>query len=279
MPPDSSSTAKFSLELEGVPETMLWPLWCRAAETRRFNSILHDPMSALLVDHIDYDFFRRFGFPAAFLAIRARVSDELIRAYLERRPNDGVVVALGEGLETQLWRSGTGAARWISVDVEEASAVRRRLLPNHPSQRLVASSALDPSWMDDVPEGASPFITAAGLLMYFPETDVRRLLAMIIKRFPTAELFFDTIPPIVSRAARNGAYLTRSYKSPPMPWGIRIREIPQFVRSVPGWRLVFARSYGQVFPFRTPMSSALSRSWSVRRRLSPSLTYLRGNDV
>ena len=274
---DQSSRDKIAVDLAGVPETMLWPLWSRAAETRRLNSVLYDPMSSDLVDRIDYDFFRRFGIPTAFLAIRARVGDDLIEDYLTRRPNDGVVVALGEGLETQLWRVGRSAARWVSVDVAESIAVRRRLLPAHPNQKLVACSALDPAWMDEVPEGAAPFITAAGLLMYFREADVRRLLTMIRKRFPTAEFFFDTIPPSVSRAAWNGIYLTRHYKSPPMPWGVRIRELPRFIRSIPGWEVIFTKTYGEAFPTRTPVSSAFSRAPNLRRRLSPSLTYIRGD--
>ena len=64
--------------------------------------------------------------------------------------------------------------RWCSVDLPEAIDVRRRLIPSHPKATLIERSALDPSW-DGRPflEEAQPFVSAAGLLMYFKEAEVR----------------------------------------------------------------------------------------------------------
>ncbi|MEO1656970.1 MAG: class I SAM-dependent methyltransferase [Pseudomonadota bacterium] len=262
--------------LTGVPETMLWPLWNRAAETRRLDGILDDPLSADLVRRINYPFFSKFGVPTPFLAIRARFSDELIKDYVAEHPSNPVVVALGEGLETQFWRISDDRVRWISVDLPEAIAVREKLLPESERQTLVSCSALDEAWLDAVPADATPFISAAGLLMYLQEKQVRDLLAMIVKRFPQAELFFDAIPSTFSRFSRNGVYVTRNYRAPRMPWGVSIRDMPRFVRSIPGWRLALSRTYGEAFPIRTPISSSISRLPNTRARMSPSLNLLKG---
>ena len=72
------------ITLDGVPETMLWPLWNRAAEMKRTDRLLEDPMAAELVERIDYDFLGHCGKPTAFHLIRARVCDDLIRNYLAR---------------------------------------------------------------------------------------------------------------------------------------------------------------------------------------------------
>ena len=58
------------IELSGVPETLLWPLYGRAAEARRSDGILRDPMAIGLVDSIDYPFTERFGEPPQVLALR-----------------------------------------------------------------------------------------------------------------------------------------------------------------------------------------------------------------
>ena len=264
------------LELSGVPETMLWPLWSRAAETRRVGGVLNDPMSADLVKRIDYDFIGRFGVPTPFLAIRARAADEVLEAHIRKHADDSIVIALGEGLETQLWRLPQSPGRWISVDLPEASEIRRRVLPEHPVQELFAGSALEASWMDGIDPEAAPLISAAGLLMYFQPRDVRRLLAMIIERFPNASMFFDTIPPATSLAAWRGLRLTPFYRSPPMPWGVRIRDVPAFVRSIPGWKLEWVKSYGEAFPQRTPLSWAFSQTRNLRGRLAPGLCFIKG---
>lgn len=269
---------KARIDLTGVPETMLWPLWNRAAEARRKDRLIDDPLSAELVDRIDYDFRRSFGRPSAYHAVRARVSDDLIRDYLKRKGSQAVVVALGEGLETQLWRLNDEVPKWISVDVPEAISVRRSLLPASESQSLVACSALDEGWMDAVPSGAAPLITASGLLMYFEESDVQNLLARVADRFPGAEFFFDAIPPYFAKKTLKGFNLTKHYTVPPMPWGIRIADMPEFVRSIGNWEVVSVKSYGAHFPKRTPITNLLSGMPGLRKWLPGSLVLIRATD-
>ena len=134
-----------------------------------------------------------------FHPIRARVGDDLMRAYLSRTSDEPVVVGPGEGLDSQPWRVDDNRVRRITVDLPELIQVRQRLLPSHPRASHVAGSALEPTWTDAVPAGARPFITASGLLMYFTQDDVRLPLTRIGERFRGAEIFFDTIPAFVSR--------------------------------------------------------------------------------
>ncbi|MEL6869123.1 MAG: class I SAM-dependent methyltransferase [Pseudomonadota bacterium] len=265
---DDSSGA---LHLEGVPETMLWILWHRAAEQRRRRPLIDDPMAADLVKRIDYDFRGKFGWPNALPVIRARLSDDLIRRYRRETPGAAVVVCLGEGLETQSWRINDQAIRWISVDLPEASAVRERLLPSHPNTTLIAGSALDAHWMDAVPEGASPFISAAGLLMYFREDEVRGLLSMIARRFRNAWLYFDTVPPVLQRLVPDGFYVTPRYKTPPMPWGIARRDTANFLHSIGQLELVQQWHYAEPYPKRTALLYQLAKAPLVSSYFAPGL--------
>ena len=267
-----SSPPTSAIALSGVPETMLWPLWNRAMEHRRKDRLIDDPLAAELVARIDYDFARRFGKASVFHPIRARICDDLIRRYLEQS-NRPVVVALGDGLETQIWRVAHDQATWISVDLPEAVEVRQSLLPAHPRSAVVACSALDPAWMDAVPNGASPFITAAGLLMYFEEAEVRRLLMRIAERFPGAEVFFDTITPHISNKTRTGLKVTPHYTAPPMPWGITLDDLPGFLRAIPRLAPVAVQSYADPFPKRTRLYRLLSHIPAIRRRYAGGLVH------
>ncbi|MEM6491496.1 MAG: class I SAM-dependent methyltransferase, partial [Pseudomonadota bacterium] len=248
--------------------------WNRGAEAKRADRLIDDPLSADLIDRIDYDFRRRFGRPNAFHPVRARVADDLIRDYLSRTPA-APVVALGEGLEGQLWRLDDAPRAWISVDLPQAIAVRRRLLPEDPRQTLVACSALDHAWMDAVPQNAPPFIAAAGLLMYFDEAAVIDLLTGVARRFPSAELFFDVIPPFFSQRTLKGQKVTKDYTAPPMPWGVSIDHVGAFVASIPGLTPVRVQSYVEPFPDRMRLYSFLARFGAIRRALSPGLVHAR----
>ena len=270
-----SSSPPAEVELTGVSETALWTLWNRAMEMRRADRLVDDPMAAELVERLDYDLPGHFGRPSVFHPIRARVGDDLIRAYLSRTPEEPVVVALGEGLDSQLWRVDDDRVRWVSVDLPEAIRARERLLPSHPRASHVTGSVLEPAWLDAVPANARPFITAAGLLMYFTERDVRALLTRIGERLPGAEIFFDAIPPFASRRTANGMKVTPRYTAPPMPWGITVDDLPGFLRSIPNLEPVTVQTYADPFPHRIRLYWLLSKIRSVRRTLAGSLVHAR----
>ena len=260
------------VDLSGVPETMLWPLWNRAAEQARPDRLIDDPLAADLVDRIDYDFAGSFGKPSVFHAIRSRLCDDLIGEYAANCTGHPVVVSLGDGLETQAWRLGDGAGiRWYSVDVPEAIAVRKRLLPRNESVQHIACSALDPRWINAVPRDAAPFVSAAGLLMYFKEAEVDHLLSMIAERLPGARIFFDTIPPFFSAKTMEGFRVTKKYTAPKMPWGISVDDIVYFLRSIPGLRAGQVWTYADPYPARTKLYHLLSKIGPLRRSLAGGL--------
>lgn len=262
------------VDLDGVPETMLWPLWNRAHESRRDDRLIDDPWSIALVDRIDYDFGAHFGKPNRGHGIRSRVGDDLIRDFLSRTGDAACIVALGEGLETSYWRLGEPNVPWLSVDLPESIQVRERLLPRKGTMRMVPLSALDFAWMDRVPAGHTPFISAMGLLMYFTEEDNRRLLSAIAARFSNAEIYFDAIPPMMSRRTLKGLKVTKTYQAPAMPWGISNGQLSAFLRAV-SFEPITVQTYAEPFPRAMRLFSLLSKISLIREALAPSLVHAR----
>jgi O-methyltransferase involved in polyketide biosynthesis len=265
-----ASNERIDLGLTGVPETLLWPLYFRAYEAKKDDSFLVDPLGIAIVERIAYD-FGRFGRPNAAHAVRARFGDDLVARFLAENP-DASVVSLGEGLETQFWRVDNGAVTWLSVDVPEAIAARRRLLPPAPRNKLLESSAFDPAWIDAVDATKPVFIVAAGLFMYFAQGQVSELLRTISARLPRSEIYFDTIPPWLSRRTMKGWRPTKHYTTPPMPFGIRISEIASFVGAVSGMRIIQVCAYPEPYPRKMPLLALLSRIPWIRNA-APALVH------
>jgi O-methyltransferase involved in polyketide biosynthesis len=250
------------VELEGVPETLLWTLYHRALEARRADAVLRDPVAVDLVDRIDYPFAERFGAGtlAQWQALRVRAFDREVRRFLAAHPG-GTVVALGEGLETQFWRVDDGRVRWIGVDLPETVAVRRRLLPDPPRGRTVARSALDASWMDEIDASRGVLLTAQGLLMYFEPDDVHRLVARCASRFPGGALVFDAVPRwLAERTRRPPDRDDGAYRPPPWHWTLDGAERRR-LEALPGVEDVRAialpRGRGVVHGFALPIASRL----------------------
>lgn len=218
------------VNLTGVPETMLWTLHNRASEARRCNTFLPDPDCVRIYESIVYDYERSFGKPDKSHPMRSRIYDSAVRPWMAAHPG-GTVVELGAGLETQFQRCDDGYVQWLCVDVPESLAVRTRFLPPSKRCRYVSRSAFDLGWLDEVEASRGVFVTAQGLLMYFEEGDVKRLLTTIVERFLGVEIMFDTIPRWFSRKSLKGFSKTAHYRTPAMPWGVNRHAIEPLLRS------------------------------------------------
>jgi O-methyltransferase involved in polyketide biosynthesis len=205
------------LGLQGVTETALLSLYSRGTEAQRREGLIHDPLAAQLLASIDYPFEERFGQPDLFHVLRSLQFDQEVRRFLRDRPR-ATVVALGEGLETQLWRIDNGQVDWISVDLPEIILLRQRLLPQHPHNRLVSCSALDPAWTRSLDPSQGVLVLAQGLLTYFEEADVHAFLDLIVEHISGSQVVFDTIPAWA--VTRTGHRQTSQYRMPPQPWGV-----------------------------------------------------------
>ncbi|MDS0138928.1 MULTISPECIES: class I SAM-dependent methyltransferase [unclassified Amycolatopsis] len=250
--------------LDGVAATCLWTLRNRAEESRHPGSAFADPLAERLQRRISYD-YARFGKPDQIHPLRAVALDFAIRSYLDRHPG-ATVVALGEGLQTTYWRLGRPEVDWLSVDLPPVADLRRRLLPPEPRMTVLGTSALDRSWLDVPDPARGVFISAEGLFMYLERAEVFALITECAARFPGGQLFFDSIPPWLSRRtvrggrdSRRGGRISRRgprgrppfstlpagtdnsglrlsdrYTVPPMPFGLTVSEAARLPGRIPG---------------------------------------------
>ncbi|HUB64834.1 MAG TPA: class I SAM-dependent methyltransferase [Methylocella sp.] len=233
-------------ELAGIPETMLWTLHGRASEAKRPNGILRDPMAAKIFDSIDYDFEKTFGQPNILFAVRAALIDSVLREWLRLHPN-GLVVSLGEGLETQALRVDNGLMRWLSVDLPEVIRIRALFLAPTERFRHLAANALDAEWMDGLDQTSGLFIVAQGLFMYLEPGAVEYIFVNAARRFPGAEMIFDIVPRSMSALTLARYQQTAFYELPSMPWGLNRNEVaPTLKRWHPTLRKI------RLLPYRVP---------------------------
>lgn len=200
-------SSKLSINLTGVPETLLMPLWGRAKNTQSARPILRDATAVELVERLDFDFSRiaskMSAYSSLYWARRALLLDGIVRAFLHRHPQ-GVVVNVGAGLDTTFQRIDNGAVRWFDLDLPDVIAVRRALLPEGPRNRLISGSLLDDDWLATFTPGEPILLLFGGVLFYFDEATLRGLFGRIASRLPGVELAFDVLSGV-------GAHFTTRY--------------------------------------------------------------------
>lgn len=199
--------------LSAVSETLLIPLYFRALEAKHPRPIVFDPAALAIVNRLDYDFtrFDRIGPDRVFTLMRCREFDRQTRVFLEAHPN-GTVVEIGCGLDDRLSRidpNRTARVHWHDLDLPAVMALRSRLPGFESRGTPIAASVLDPGWLAhiQVETGARILFLAEGVLPYFPETDVRRLIQMLREAFPGCEIVFDALTSRMVRLHSRGSRL------------------------------------------------------------------------
>jgi len=179
--------------LGGVQETLFIPLVARAQESGKKRPLLRDPKAEEMVRSIGPDTARYSrGAGRAFFVLRTAILDTWVRAFLASHPA-GTVVEIGTGLNTRFERVDNGQAHWIDLDLPDVIELRRRLFADIARRRMVAASALDEAWLQDLRQSPGPyFFVAEAVLAYLPEDQATQALARIAAQFPGALVALDT---------------------------------------------------------------------------------------
>jgi len=188
------SSVRRSIQLGRVQETALVPLYARALESRRKRPILEDPKAVEIVDSIDWD-FRRFGQRRRVVgcALRSAMFDVWVRDFLRRHP-EGAVVEIGAGLNTRFERLDNGRVHWYDLELPDIVELRRRFFSDSERRMTLATSVLNPDWIETVRRSPGPyFLVAETVFVYLDEAQVKDALGQIASGLPQVTIALDTL--------------------------------------------------------------------------------------
>lgn len=216
-----------SINITGVAETLVLPLYLRACESQRSDAISKDEKSIEVVRQLDYDFTWIDQLPGVMssqvaAAVRTEIFDEVACDFLRRHPA-ATIVNLGAGLCTRFDRLDNGQVRWVELDFAPVIELRRHLFPDTDRHFSLACSALDLKWLEQVKqlqsaESAVLFI-AEGMLYYLELTAAKQLLSAIGENFPHSELVFDAVGPAMLKSINRGQLSQRFNTA--VYWGVK----------------------------------------------------------
>lgn len=207
--------------LEGVPETLLIPLWARAVEAEQEDPIIKDDLSVELVEKIEYDFskFDNAWMSQTGVVIRTEILDKATGAFINRHP-DAVIVNIGCGLDTRFFRVDNGRIHWYDLDLPEVIEIRKQFFEETDRYETIDKSVFDYSWINNVDTINKPvLIIAEGVLMYFTEEEVNKLMNRLVDSFKEAEMLFEIISPIMAKGSKQ--HETVKKMNAEFQWGIK----------------------------------------------------------
>jgi len=249
-----------TVQLSGVPRTMILTLRGRADEHDRPNRLFQDEHAAAWIKSLPWDSeLEKFYNPLAQVhwAVRAKQFDKVTERHIASYQSP-MVVELGAGLSSRYYRVGKGRSTWIDLDLPVVTEIRQQLDTETSEHQFIRSSVMDFDWMDVLPkrDPESILFLAEGLLMYFDIDELQQLINQMRSNFPGATLVMDVVGNSAKKAGSKLAQL-----GSPMKWYAKDeRDIEAL-----GLSLVNAWSLYQLYPER----------WPLMLRLLSGIPYIR----
>lgn len=208
---------------DSVAETLFITLYIRSEETKLLDGIISDPKACEIVDNVDYDFSHFVGAKksAVGTVIRVRHFDRKTKEFIDKNANP-IVVLIGCGLDTRYYRvPNSDKAVFYEIDLPEVIDLREKFIEPADNDINMRASMLDTDWIDTLkekhPDGDFIFILE-GVLMYFTEEDVYKVVSNIAGNFPKSELHFDAVSVLASKNSH--LHDTVKYMRARFKWGL-----------------------------------------------------------
>jgi O-methyltransferase involved in polyketide biosynthesis len=221
-----------NLNLSGVAETLLIPLYNRAMESQRPDAMLRDEKAVALVTRMgsdvsirdELDRVRQIPMNELLKVMRimfTREFDRYARDFLSRHP-EATVVHIGCGLDSRFDRVDNGQVEWYDLDFPGVIDLRRKFIGDEGERyHLLACSVLEDAWLEAVKvHSPRPFLfLAETVFVYFIEAQVKSLVLTLRDHFPGAELVFDGWRPFEVWLGNRYFSLSNSQFAGLMRWG------------------------------------------------------------
>jgi O-methyltransferase involved in polyketide biosynthesis len=218
-------TEKLKIELGNIQNTLLLPLWGRAVETQKKESLLIDKTAVEIVEKIDYDFSalsKDLSAVSLFGWIRrSLLIDETIKQFIEKH-SKATIINIGCGLDTTFERVDNGTIHWYDLDMPDVIELRRKFIQETERRKNITNSFLDFDWLSRLIIEDNILFIAAGVFYYFEESQIKDFLYKIADSFPGSEIVFDAASPIGIKMA-NKMVIKRSGMGEKsfLKWGVK----------------------------------------------------------
>jgi O-methyltransferase involved in polyketide biosynthesis len=184
---------KVAVDLSGAAQTMLTTLYLKALDSDFNRPVLGDRFAKEAISRIDYD-WAELGIDAGWaplVTVRTALYDIWVAQFLNVHP-EATVVHLGCGLDSRVFRIDPGpAVNWYDVDYPAVIALREQIYPARSGYRLIPTSAVDLTWLDQIPTDRPVLLVAEGISMYLTRDDGLALLRRVVDGFESGEIQID----------------------------------------------------------------------------------------
>lgn len=244
------------ISLRGVQETMLIPLAIKASETKRSNARIQDFKAVEIVEQLGLDVSKYDKFMShEGVVARTILFDKAMKHYVEKYPKS-VCISIGCGFDSRFSRIDNGEIIWYDLDFPDVIAARKQFFSEQDRVHLIAKSALDPTWPQEVEKRDKTIILIEGMLMYLKEEEVKQLFQIIKDHFNDVIVLAELMPPFSAKSSKY--HDTVKNTNATFKWGVKSGK--EVEKLCDGLRLIDEKSFNcemQKHSFRGKLFAAI----------------------
>lgn len=225
---------KEKINLSGVNETMLVPVYARALESKKRKPAFYDETAVRVVDSLDYD-FQKHGKSKMNMwgcAARTIIFDREVSTYIQAHPNCSII-NMACGLDDRFRRVDNGTIEWYNIDFKDVMEIREKIIPANCRVFNISSSVLNFTWLEKIKNKEDVLVIAEGLLMYLKEEDVQTLFEKISASFKHCTLLLELMSKWMVENQKMHDTIKKT--TAVFVWGIKVTE--DFTKLCPMYKM------------------------------------------
>lgn len=255
-------------DIQPIPETMLRPVFVRAAASQADTHHIHDEKAVEITSQLEYHLSPSKHGHTADQEILARtiLLDRMVEEFLAEHPNT-VVLNMACGLDTRCCRMADKYGHWYNLDSPEAMEIRSRFFPAMEHVTDLSVSLSDRRWGKKIVQTQEPvLVILEDLTMHLEETEVQQLFAAIRSRFTHCTVFVETMSPRAVAKEQPAGDEPSNFK-----WGVKSGSAMQSL--IPAFRSVRDVSLVEGRKVLSPIYNVIGALGSVRSSAGKILVF------
>ena len=170
--------------------------------------------------------------------------------FIEKYP-DCVIVSIGCGLDTRFERVDNGKITWYNLDLPEVIENRKLLFKENDRVKNISKSVFESDWTKEVvTDGKELLIISEGVLMFFNENEVKKVLEILVNNFDKFELHLDLLYKGTIKMSTKHDTL-KKMNDVKFKWGVK--DGSEVVKLEPKLKQIglinFTKKMGKILPF------------------------------
>jgi len=186
--------------MTSVNQTLYIPLYGKACATEK-GIVLNDPKAAEIWKSCGLRLSGKAAnkYLCYYMAMRARVIDDLVLTAVEKLPN-AAVLHLGCGLDSRVLRLNV-QNNWYDVDFAEVIDERKKHYSETDRYAMVSADVRDPGFLQSI-DSKDAVIVMEGITMYLDQTALQNLLMQFDQHFDRIILIADFYTEFSAKASK-----------------------------------------------------------------------------